>query len=105
MKKILSSMQFQNLLELFESSNSGGRCMYCGCPESFSIVNSKRKHLYSWDSHFAKCPKIKSLRENCNDETEGKNFRIVKGRAQFKDIVIDEVYECRWDCCTVSGRA
>ena len=95
MKTILSQIQFQNLLGLFESSNSGGRCMYCGCPDNFRIV--KGIHLYKSSPHFQKCPEIKRLKDFNG------TFRMVKGQMQFKDIVIDEVYECRWDCCTKSG--
>ena len=99
-KTILSSLQFHNILGLFERSNKGGRCLSCGCPDFISIVKGEH-NKYKWETHFVKCPEIKSLR---SDE-ENKNFRVVKGRIQFKDIVIDEVYECRWDCYTKSGRA
>jgi len=90
----ISSLQFKRILELTEYDIN--RCCWrCGCPKYHSIV--KGEHKYYWDVHFAKCEEIKSLR----DDNTNRNFRVVKGRMQFKDIVIDEVYECRWDCSTV----
>ena len=116
MKNILSQSQFCNLLELFKNTNSGGRCWDCGCPDNLQII--KGVHFYGSSAHFQKCKQIRLLKKEIKDnETDAKksssfsikdfdrNFRVIKGRIQFKDIVIDEVYECRWDCYIKSGRA
>ena len=80
------------------------KCDKCGCPTfEIGIIS----HIY----HYKSCPIVKdayqarkvSLREVIAIARSWITLETRQLRQLEKAIVIDEVYECRWDCCSVPG--
>ena len=92
-------------------------CIVCGCPQ---IANYNSVYYHSEELHFKNCKLLKnerykyanktsgSFKEKIGELIKGCKEEIVVARQQIKEFTdclkktcLDEVYECRWDCCIV----
>lgn len=94
------------------------RCILCGCPQ----INKFDGYYPGDPTHYQDCPILETdrykwankknynIKDRLKDKIEIKIKEVKDIKAQirelediFKNTVMDEVYECRWDCHTVPG--
>lgn len=77
------------------------KCPECGCPQFYGqTLHVKTCPCYGGNRHHKRSLKeiIRERIANCKADIKYNMECIEEIRDCIKDVCLDEIYECRWDC-------